>query len=197
MLEAVALVTDLLLLAVPLDRFRVPLPVLLLVVGMCIAPLFPAFLHHLGVDRIGANLFAVIIPAALPLAQGLAANQLLRMIGCRLKELLTVRAATIIHQAAPDQNASGSFCPEPLLNSNPPPKKITAYRNSYRVFYRVPAHGAAAHQTGRTAALLHRPGHFLFSSQCLCVSAMKMAVPKALWTAVAAATAFVSLVLGA
>jgi hypothetical protein len=159
MLEAVALVTDLLLLAVPLDRFRMPIPILLLVVGMRIAPLFPAFLHHLGVDRIGANLFAVIIPAALPLARGLAANQLLRMIWCRLKDLLTVRAATIIHQAAPDQNARGSFCPEPLLNSNPPPQKITAYRNSYRVFYRVPAHGAAAHQPGRTAALLHRRGH--------------------------------------
>jgi hypothetical protein len=161
MLEAVALITDLLLLAVPLDRFRVPLPILLLVVGMRIAPLFPAFLHHLGVEGIGASLFAVIIPAALPLARGLAANQLLRMIWCRLKDLLTVRAAAIIHQAAPDQNASGSFCPEPPLNSNPPPQKITAYRNSYRVFYRVPAHRAAAHQTGRTAALLHRRGHQL------------------------------------
>src|SRR5271166_6554698 len=118
MLEAVTLVTDLLLLAVPLDRFRVPLPILLLVVGMCIAPLFPAFLHHLGVDRIGANLFAVIIPAALPLARGLAANQLLRVIRCRLKELLTVRAAAIIHQAAPDQNAIESFCLEPPLNLN-------------------------------------------------------------------------------
>ena len=118
MLEAVALVTNLLLPAVPLDRFRVPLPILLLVVGMCIAPLFPAFLHHLGVDRIGANLFAVIIPAALPLARGLAANQLLRVIRCRLKELLTVRAAAIIHQAAPTQNAIVSFCSEPPLNLN-------------------------------------------------------------------------------
>src|SRR5208282_680015 len=157
MLEAVALVTDLLLLAVPLHRFRVPLPILLLVVGMCIAPLFPAFLHHLGVDRIGANLFAVIIPAALPLARGLAANQLLRMIWCRLKDLLTVRAATIIHQAAPDQNANRSFCPE-LWKLNRA-QKFTAYRNSYRVYYRVPAHGPAAHQTGRTAALFHRRGH--------------------------------------
>ena len=34
MLEAVTLVTDMLLLAVPLDRFRVPLPILLLIVGM-------------------------------------------------------------------------------------------------------------------------------------------------------------------
>jgi len=42
MLEAVALVTDLLLAAVPLDRFRVPLSVLLLVVGMRVTPLFPA-----------------------------------------------------------------------------------------------------------------------------------------------------------
>src|SRR5271157_483149 len=118
MLEAVALVTDLLLPAVPLDRFRVPLPVLLLVVGMRIAPLFPAFLHHLGVDRIGANLGVVIIAAAPPLARGLAANQLLRMIGCRLKDLLTVRTAAIIHQAAPEQNAIESFCPEPPLNLN-------------------------------------------------------------------------------
>ena len=34
MLEAVALVTNLLLLTVPVDGFRVPLPVLLLIVGM-------------------------------------------------------------------------------------------------------------------------------------------------------------------
>src|SRR5271157_5405702 len=118
MLEAVALVTDLLLLAVPLDRLRVPLPILRLVVGVRIAPLFPAVLHPLGVEGIGANLFAVIIPAALPLARGLAANQLLRVIRCRLKDLLTVRAAAIIHQAAPDQNAIESFCLEPPLNLN-------------------------------------------------------------------------------
>ncbi|MGO9439068.1 MAG: hypothetical protein ACLPXM_00825 [Terriglobales bacterium] len=42
MLEAVTLVTDMLLLAVPLDRFRVPLPILLLIVGMRVTPLFPA-----------------------------------------------------------------------------------------------------------------------------------------------------------
>jgi hypothetical protein len=118
MLEAVALVTDLLLLAVPLHRRRVPLPVLLLVVGMRITPLFPAFLYHLGVEGVGANLFAVIIPAALPLARGLAANDLLRMIRDRLKDLLTVRATVITHQAAPAQNAIESFCPEPPLKLN-------------------------------------------------------------------------------
>ncbi len=123
MLEAVALVTDMLLLAVPLDRFRVPLPVLSLVVGMRIAPLLPAILYHLGVEGIGANLFAVIIPAALPLTRGLAANDLLRMRSGRLKGLLTVRATAITHQAAPDQNAIESFCPKPPLEPESPPRK--------------------------------------------------------------------------
>src|SRR5271157_630331 len=141
MLEAVALVTDLLLLAVPLDRLRVPLPILRLVVGVRIAPLFPAVLHPLGVEGIGANLFAVIIPAALPLARRPAANQLLRVIRCRLKDLLTVRAAAIIHQAAPDQNASGSFCPEPLFNSNPPPKKSPHIETPIEFFTASPPMG--------------------------------------------------------
>jgi len=116
MLEAVALVTNMLLSAVPFDGLRVPLPVLLLVVGMGIAPLLPAFLHHLGVEGIGADLLVVIIAAAAPLAWGLAANDLLRMITGRLKDLLTVRATAITHQAAPAQNAMVSFCSEPPLN---------------------------------------------------------------------------------
>jgi hypothetical protein len=109
MLETAALVTDMLLLAVPFHRFRVPLPVLLLVVGMCLAPLLPAFLHHLGVEGIGANLFAVIIAATLPLARGLATNELLGMISGRMKNLLAVRATATVHQVAPDQNANRSF----------------------------------------------------------------------------------------
>ena len=100
MLEAVALVTNMLLSPVPFDGLRVPLPVLLLVVGMGIAPLLPAFLHHLGVEGIGADLLVVIIAAAAPLAWGLAANDLLRMITGRLKDLLTVTATVIFHQAA-------------------------------------------------------------------------------------------------
>jgi len=118
MLEAVALVTNLLLPAVPLDRFRVPLPVLLLVVGMRVTPLFPAFLHHLGVEGIGTNFGVVIIAAAPPLARGLAANDLLRMIAGRLKNLLAVRATAITHQAAPAQNAMVSFCSEPPAKLN-------------------------------------------------------------------------------
>jgi len=126
MLEAVALVTNLLLPAVPLDRFRVPLPVLLLVVGMRVTPLFPALLHHLGVEGIGTNLGVVIIAAAAPLARGLAANDLLRMIAGRLKNLLTVRATAITHQAAPAQNAMVSFCSEP-------PAKLNRRQENHRI----------------------------------------------------------------
>ncbi len=36
-------------------------------------------------------------------------------------------------------------------------RKVTAYRNCYRVFDRVPADGAAAHEAGASAAFLHRP----------------------------------------
>jgi hypothetical protein len=118
MLEAVALVTNLLLPAVPPDRFRVPLPVLLLVVGMRVPPLFPALLHHLGVEGIGTNLGVVIIAAAPPLARGLAANDLLRMVAGRLKNLLTVRTTAITHQAAPAQNVMVPFCSELPLNFN-------------------------------------------------------------------------------
>jgi len=126
MLEAVALVTDLLLAAVPLDRFRVPLSVLLLVVGMRVTPLFPALLHHLGVEGIGTNLGVVIIAAAAPLARGLTANDLLRMIAGGLKNLLTVRATAITHQAAPAQNAMVSFCSEP-------PTKLNRRRENHRI----------------------------------------------------------------
>src|SRR5260370_16468088 len=116
MLEAVALVTNMLLSPVPFDGLRVPLPVLLLVVGMGIAPLLPAFLHHLGVEGIGADLLVVIIAAAAPLAWGLAANDFLPMITGTLKDLLTVRATAITHQAAPAQHALRSCCSEPPLN---------------------------------------------------------------------------------
>jgi hypothetical protein len=118
MLEAVALVTNLPLPAVPLDRFRVPLPVLLLVMGMRLTPLFPALLYHLGIEGIGTNLGVAIIAAAAPLAHGLTANDLLRMIAGGLKNLLTVRATAITHQAAPAHNAMVSFCSEPPLNLN-------------------------------------------------------------------------------
>jgi len=57
----------------------------------------------------------VIIAPALPLALRLAANELLGMIGSRLKDLLTIWTAAITHETAPGQNAMESFCSEPPL----------------------------------------------------------------------------------
>jgi hypothetical protein len=51
----------------------------------------------------------MIIAAALALACGVTANLLLRMIRGRLKDLPTIPATTILHQAAPDENGKGSF----------------------------------------------------------------------------------------
>jgi len=62
----------------------------------------PADLVVLGV---GVELAAVIFLAALPLAIGLAANNLLGMIVARLEKLLA-NAATATHQAAPNWDAS-------------------------------------------------------------------------------------------
>jgi hypothetical protein len=58
----------------------------------------------------------VIIAPALPLALQLAANELLGMIGDRLKDLLTIKTAAITHQAAPNQSAIEPFCSEPPLS---------------------------------------------------------------------------------
>jgi hypothetical protein len=63
----------------------------------------------LGVEGIGANLLAVILSAASPLAGRLAANELLGMIAGRLKELLAIRATATVHQVAPDQNVNRLF----------------------------------------------------------------------------------------
>jgi hypothetical protein len=59
----------------------------------------------------------VIIAPALPLALRLAANELLGMIGGRLKDLLTIKTAAIAHLVAPGQNAMESFCSESPHNS--------------------------------------------------------------------------------
>ena len=132
MLEAAALVAPTLLLAVSLHRLGVGLPVLRLIAGMRVAPLFPALADDLSVEGIGAHLAPVIIPAALSLAGGLATDGLLGTIGRKLKGLLAVTATAITHQAAPDQKAIRSFCPE-LPEPNPHCQEFTAYRDSYRV----------------------------------------------------------------
>jgi hypothetical protein len=74
----------------------------------------------------------------------------------RLKNLLTVNTTAITHQAAPAQNAMVSFCSEPPLKLNRRRGNHRVQKILYRAFHRVPADGAAAHQTGRVDALLHR-----------------------------------------
>jgi hypothetical protein len=108
-MEATALVAPTLLLAVALGRFWVGPPVLPLVAGRSLAPLFPAVPHNLVVERIGTNLVAIIFTPASMLAGELAADGLLRTISRRLEESLAVTTTAIIHQAAPGQNRNRSF----------------------------------------------------------------------------------------
>ena len=112
MLEAAAPVAPTLLLAVSLHCLGVGLPVVLLIAGMRISPLFPAVADDLRVEGIGAKLAPVIITVALSLAGGLATDGLLGTIGGKLEDLLAVTAIAIAHQTAPDQKAIRSFCPE-------------------------------------------------------------------------------------
>jgi hypothetical protein len=145
MLEA-APVAPTLLLAVSLHRLGVGLPVVLLLAGMRISPLFPAVADDLSVEGIGAKLAPVIITAALLLAGGLATDGLLGTIGGKLEDLLAVTAIAVNYQAAPDQNAIRSFCPElrqlslaahietAIESSTASPPMELAYRNSYRVW---------------------------------------------------------------
>jgi hypothetical protein len=69
-----------------------------------LAPLPRTLQANLLIHRIGGDLLPMIIGAALALAGRLAANLLLRMIEVRLKDLLTVTATAILHQAAPEEN---------------------------------------------------------------------------------------------
>jgi hypothetical protein len=93
----------------------VVLAILLPIVGVCLAPLPRTLQADLLIDRIGSDLLSVIIAAALALAGEVTANQLLRMITVRPKDLPTVAATAILHQAAPDENGRGSFSPEAPL----------------------------------------------------------------------------------
>jgi hypothetical protein len=103
------LVTQALLSAVSFHLLRVILAIFLPIVRVRVTPLPRTLQAHLLVHRIGSDLPAMIIAAALALACGITANLLLRMIRGRLKDLPTVPAATILHEAAPDENGRGSF----------------------------------------------------------------------------------------
>jgi len=106
------LVAQALLLAISFHLLRVILSIFLPIVRVRLAPLPRTLQAHLLVHRIGSDLLSMIIAAALPLACGMTANLLLRMIRGGLKDLPTVPATAILHQAAPEENGRGSFSPE-------------------------------------------------------------------------------------
>jgi hypothetical protein len=105
-------VTQSLLSAISFHLLRVLLAIFLPIVRVRLTPLPRTLQADLLVHRIGSDLPPVIIAAALVLACGVTANQLLRMIRGRLKDLPTVSPTTILHQEAPDENGRGSFSSE-------------------------------------------------------------------------------------
>lgn len=103
------LVAQALLSAISFHLLRVILSIFLPIVRVGLAPLPRTLQAHLLVHRIGSKLLPMIIAAALPLACGMTANLLLRMIRGGLKDLPTVPAMTILHQKAPEENGRVSF----------------------------------------------------------------------------------------
>jgi hypothetical protein len=87
------LVTKVLLLSVPFSRFRMLLPVLLLVVGMLLPPLFSAIAHHLAILELlaaellfGLGFVVLLVAAALSYLVGSAGERGLQFaeVGVRL-----------------------------------------------------------------------------------------------------------------
>jgi len=113
MLQALALIAPTLQLAVALRRLRVSPPVLLLVAGIGVTPLFAALPKDLGVEGIRANFLVVIVAEALLLAGNLVTDSLLGMKQRRLEESLAITATAITHQVGSGSECKGSFCPEP------------------------------------------------------------------------------------
>jgi len=64
----------------------------------------PLLADNLGIEGIGADLAAVVIGAAVPLAFRLTAHELSGTKRRRLKDLLAVRATAITPRLAPDEN---------------------------------------------------------------------------------------------
>jgi len=89
----------LLLLTIPLDRFRMLRKVLPWVVGMSLPPLPLAIAGDLAILRIRAQLLPVIIGAAAALALRLTADNLLRAINGRQERALAVRTTPGLAQA--------------------------------------------------------------------------------------------------
>jgi hypothetical protein len=94
--------------AISFHLLRVVLAISLPVVRVCLTPFPRTFLQaNLSIKRIGSNLLPIIITAALALACGLVANKFVGMIRGGLKDLLTVTATVIFHQAALGKRKGG------------------------------------------------------------------------------------------
>src|SRR5207237_8772385 len=115
MLKAASLVTDVLLLSVPLRRFRMLLPVPLLIVVMLLLPFLLAIAHHLAILRICRQLPATRIGAPPALAIQLTANSLLGAARRGQKRTLAVDTTS-----GPAHRASSGFEKKtPQENRNP------------------------------------------------------------------------------
>src|SRR6266576_10059 len=117
------LVPQALLPTISFHLLRVILAIFFPIVRVPLAPLPRTVQADLLIHRIGGDLLSMIIVTALALACRLSANPLLRMIGGRPKNLLTVGAAVILHQATPQENGRCSFSLEAPLNLNAPAQK--------------------------------------------------------------------------
>jgi len=163
-----------LLLAVALGCRRVGVPVLLLVVGVRIAPFLPAARHGIGVEGIGTNLVVMVFTAAATLASHLATNGLLRAIRGKLENLLAVTALAMTHRALririesdhSVRNHRESFAAlrvradrSPRAGCDRAAKKSSHIETTVEFLYRLSASGTAVHQAGRTDVLFHRPRH--------------------------------------
>jgi hypothetical protein len=93
-LGAALLIALLLVLPVSLDRFRVCLPVLSLIIRVLFPPSFLAVANQLRIYRVGCDLLTVILGASSPLAACRAANTLIGTVLRSWKGLLAIAAAT-------------------------------------------------------------------------------------------------------
>jgi hypothetical protein len=91
-------------LAISFYLLRAVVAIFLPIPWVCLAPLPRTLQASLLIHRIGSDFLPMIIGAALALACGLVANLLSRMISVRVKDLPTVTATAILHQATPGEN---------------------------------------------------------------------------------------------
>src|SRR5215472_4977954 len=117
--QATAPVPLVLLLTVALGCLRVGLPVLLLIAGMLVAPLFPAAQRGIGVEGIGTNLVAMIFTGG---------DDAGKQLGCkRLAEDDKEKVGKLAGSNGSGDHSSGGsgsesirpFCPEAPANPSP------------------------------------------------------------------------------